>query len=418
MAKTKQKITKKDTKAKVKKNKVKKGKINKKIPVTILSGFLGSGKTTLINHILKTKKNMRVALIVNDMAAFNIDGQNVSDKISQTEEKLVQIQNGCICCTLREDLFKEVKKIAKENKYDYLIIESSGISEPLPVAATFTFPLNEKECLSDVAEVDTMVTVVDAKNFIDEYNSTETLKDRKQQVSEEDERSVVDLMVDQLEFANIILVNKVDLVNKKQLKEIHGMIRSINSEAEIIDTINGQVKLDKIMHTKKFNFEKASEYPTWLKEIQRKNDHVPETEEYGISSFVFKSKLPLHPERFWKFIHTKHPGLIRAKGYFWLSTRMKFVGDYQLAGKQKEFGVAGEWWVTVDKKEWPKGLKKIIKPVWDEKFGDRRQEMVFIGIKISKKQIEKQLKECLLTKEELKQDYENFNDPFPKWVAK
>lgn len=382
-----------------------------KIPVTVLSGFLGSGKTTILNHILQTKKDLRVALIVNDMAEVNIDGQQVGDKITKTEEKLVQIQNGCICCTLREDLFNEVKKIAEEQKYDYLIIESSGISEPLPVAATFTFEMEDGKSLKDIAQIDTMVTVVDAHNFIAEYNSSETLKDRKQEVGEEDERTIVDLMIDQLEFANVIVVNKSDLVSTDELETIHKMIRSINAKAKIIDAVRGNVPLNNILNTHSFDFEQASQYATWLQEIQRDNDHTPETEEYGISSFVYRARKPFSPQKFWDFLHTKHTGLVRAKGYFWLASRNEYVGQLQIAGKLKEYGLAGQWWATVDTTQWPEQMHDMIKPIWDETIGDRRQEMVFIGIDLDKEKLQQDLDACLV-------DYADSyaeSDPFPKW---
>ena len=387
----------------------------KKIPVTVLSGFLGSGKTTILNHILKAKKDMYIALIVNDMASVNIDGKSVQDKVVETKEKLVQISNGCICCTLREDLFNEVKKIAEEGKYDYLVIEASGISEPLPVAATFTFEMDDGKSLKDVAELDTMVTIVDAHNFIAEYNSAETLKDRKQEVSPEDERTVIDLLIDQLEFANVILVNKADLVSEEDLATIRKMIRGINAHAEIIDTTKSVVELSKILNTKKFDFEKAQEYPTWIQEIQRDSGHTPETEEYGISSFVYKKQIPFHPQRLWDFMHKKIPGLVRAKGYFWLPTRMDLAGNFQLVGRLKEFSVAGQWWAAIPKKEWPDGYKEAIDAEWNEPYGDRRQELVFIGIDFDKDTIIQDLDACLLTKEELGQNFATFPDPFPKW---
>jgi len=389
--------------------------MKEKIPVTVLSGFLGSGKTTLLNHILKNKDNLKIALIVNDMAKINIDAKQVGDKIIETEEKLVQLQNGCICCTLREDLFNEIQKIAQEEKYDYLVIEASGISEPLPIAATFTFEMDDGKSLKEIANLDTMVTVVDAHNFISEYNSKETLKDRKQQVSEYDERTVVDLMIDQLEFANIILVNKSELVSKEQLNTIHQIIRSINSQAKIIDTTNSAVDLKEIINTKKFDFEKAQEYPTWIKELERSNDHTPETEEYGISSFVYEARKPFSPERFWNFIQQKIPGILRAKGFFYLASRMDIVATYQLAGSLSEFGPMGEWWATIPKDKWPEDVKEVLEEMWDEKYGDRRQELVFIGTKLNKDKLKEELDACLLTDEELTKDYKNLKDPFPSW---
>ena len=388
---------------------------NKKIPVTVLSGFLGSGKTTVLNHILETKRNQKVALIVNDMAEINVDGRQIGDKVSQTEEKLVQIQNGCICCTLREDLFNETKKIADEGKYDYLVIESSGISEPLPVAATFTFEMEDGKSLKDVAELDTMVTVVDAHNFVAEYNSKETLKDRKQEVSEEDERTVVDLMVDQLEFANVILVNKSDLVTESELKKVHQMIRSINAEAKIIDTVHGNVELKEIMNTKLFDFDKAQEYPTWVKEMQRDSGHTPETEEYGISSFVYKARRPFDPKKFHDFFKNPIKGLVRAKGFFWLCTRMDFAGNFQLAGKLKEYSLAGKWWSAIPKKEWPEFVEDVVNSEWQEPYGDRRQEIVFIGIDLDKEKITQGLDKCLVDSKEPVEEFSKHKDPFPLW---
>lgn len=384
---------------------------DKKLPVTVLSGFLGAGKTSVLKNILQNRGRKKVALIVNDMAEINIDGQIVENevKLSKTEEKLVQIQNGCICCTLREDLFNEVSKIAKEKKYDYLIIEASGISEPLPVAATFTFELEEGKSLSDIAILDTMVTVIDAHDFLKKYFENQ---------KENDEESITKLLTEQIEFANKIIINKIDLVDSEELKKIHGVIRTLNTEAEIIESVNGKVGLEKLMNTKTFDFEKASTFSGWYKELQGSGiEHTPETEEYGISSLTYKSRLPLHPQRFWDFLYKKRDNLVRAKGYFWLATRNDFVGELAIAGGIIEHGVAGKWWATLEKDKWPNvaEFKKMIESIWDEKFGDRRQEFVLIGIHLDKEELKKELDDCLLTKEELKQEFNSFKDPFPKW---
>jgi G3E family GTPase len=389
----------------------------KKIPVTVVCGFLGSGKTTVLNHILETKRAQRVALIVNDMAEVNVDARQVGDKVSETEEKLVQIQNGCICCTLREDLFNETKKIAEEDAYDYLVIEASGIAEPLPIAATFTFEMEDGKSLRDVAELDTMVTVVDAHNFLAEYHTEDTLKDRKQEVSEDDERSVVDLMIDQLEFANVVLVNKTELVSNAERRRIHQMIRALNAEAQIIDTTRGNVPLEAIMGTKRFDFEKAQQYPTWLLEMQRDSGHLPETEGYGISSFVYRARRPFVPARIMELLTTPIEGLVRAKGLFWLCTRMDDVGDFQLAGSLIDCSPIGKWWASVDEEDWPERARDSIYAEWEEPFGDRRQEIVFIGIDLSRQALESRLDACLITEEELQQDYTAMSDPFSEWIG-
>ncbi|MEM1274974.1 MAG: GTP-binding protein [Pseudomonadota bacterium] len=407
----------------------------KKVPVTVLSGFLGSGKTTTINHIIETKRAQRVAIIVNDIAEVNIDGKQIGDKILQTEEKLVELENGCLCCTLRGDLFDETCKLAMEGIYDYLIIEASGVSEPLPIAATFTFPMDDGKSLKDIAQLDTMVTVVDAVNFIEQYHSDEMeIWERKTRLQTHDQTSIVQLMIDQLEFANVILVNKSNLVSPETLDKIHQMVRAINAEAKIIDTNHGRVDLAEIMNTHSFDFEKAEEYPTWFKEMEREDngahgdghshdhDHGnglihSHSHEFGLTAFVYRARRPFNPERFMDFVETPIAGLIRSKGLFWLCTRMDQVGDFQLAGKLKDYGMAGKWYSTVPKEDWTPAMREFIESEWVEPFGDRRQEIVFIGSddEIDQNDITRRLDDCLVTQAELKQDYSKFPDPFPRW---
>ncbi|MEM9046980.1 MAG: GTP-binding protein [Pseudomonadota bacterium] len=402
-----------------------------KIPVTVLSGFLGSGKTTTINHIIETKRAQRVAIIVNDIAEVNIDGKQIGDKILQTEEKLVELQNGCLCCTLRGDLFDEIKYLAEESKYDYLIIEASGVSEPLPIAATFTFPMEDGDSLKDIAQLDTMVTVVDAVNFVEQYHSDEMeIQERKTRLQTHDQTSVVELMIDQLEFANVVLVNKSNLVSAEVLAKIHQMVRAINAEAKIIDTNHGQVDLSEIMNTNSFDFEKAEEYPTWFKEMEREDDHSHDhshdhdghgihshSHEFGLTAFVYRARRPFNPNRFMDFIETPIAGLIRSKGFFWLCTRMDQAGDFQLAGKLKDHRMAGKWYSTIPEEDWTPAMREIIQQDWVEPFGDRRQEIVFIGSddEIDQADIVSKLDNCLITDDELKQDYSKFPDPFPRW---
>ena len=393
-----------------------------KLPVTVLSGFLGAGKTTVLTNILNNRQGKKVAVIVNDMSEINIDQGMIENDVSlnHKEEKLVEMSNGCICCTLREDLLIEVTKLAKEGKFDYLLIESTGISEPMPVAETFTFEDENGVSLSDVAKLDTMVTVVDAVNFLKDYNEAKYLQEIGQSLGEEDERSVADLLVDQVEFANIILIAKTDLINKTDLDKLIVIIKQLNTDAQIIPISNGKVEIDSILNTNSFDFYKAQQSPGWLKELR--GEHIPETEEYGISSFVYEARKPFYPQKFNDFLHSKEleGKLIRSKGFFWLATRPMFAGNWNQAGGIAHHGVAGLFWKAIPKDRWPEDQESIdfIKEKWVEPFGDMRQELVFIGQKLDKNKITELLEECLLTDEDLllgKDHWAKFPDPFPEW---
>jgi|TARA_Y200000002_G_scaffold377500_1_gene383206 G3E family GTPase len=396
--------------------------VSNRLPVTVLSGFLGAGKTTVLSHILNNRQGKRVAVIVNDMSDINIDAAMVKNEVSlsHSEEKLVEMSNGCICCTLREDLLLEVNKLAKDNKFDYLVIESTGISEPLPVAETFTFADEDGVSLSDVAKLDTMVTVVDAVNFLKDYEEAKYLKESGESLGEDDERSVADLLVDQIEFADVLLVSKTDLVETKDTEKLNAILRSLNTDAEIIPISQGQVDIENVLNTGLFDFEKAQQAPGWLKEMR--GEHIPETEEYGISSFSYVARRPFYPEKFYKFLHnTKQFGkLIRSKGYFWLGSRLEYAGQWSQAGGIARYGFAGLFWRSVPKKDWPKDEESLatIKENWVEPFGDMRQELVFIGQGLDKTAMIDALDDCLVSEDDLLKGEEfwtTMNDPFPPW---
>ncbi|MBW9113776.1 GTP-binding protein [Rhizobium cauense] len=395
---------------------------DKRLPVTVLAGFLGAGKTTILNHVLRNREGRRVAVIVNDMSEINIDAELVRGggaNLSRTNETLVELTNGCICCTLRDDLLSEVRRLSADNRFDYLLIEGTGIAEPLPIAATFSFRDENGSALCDVARLDTMVSVVDAANLLADYSSADFLSDRGETRDTDDERTLVDLLVEQIEFADVVVINKVSEVSAETRTTVRQIVAALNPDARVVETDFGDLPLSTILDTGLFSEAKSARHPYWHKELYGWGDHVPETEEYGISSFVYRARRPFDPAALDRFLAQQWPGLIRAKGHFWLATRPNEIGLLSIAGTQRRTDTRGFWWASVSKAHWPRypQFREMLDRHWDEAWGDRRQELVFIGAGFDQKAISAALDDCLIGEQsrfdpDLGRD---LTDPFPAW---
>ncbi|NMO95021.1 GTP-binding protein [Paenibacillus lemnae] len=388
-----------------------------KIPVTVLSGYLGSGKTTVLNHVLNNRQGLKVAVIVNDMSEINIDAALVKGEasLSRTEEKLVEMTNGCICCTLRDDLMQEIEKLVNEGRFDYILIESTGISEPIPVAQTFTYADEETGIdLTHLARLDCLVTVVDANRFWHDFASGQSLLDRNQSAREDDTRDVVDLLIDQIETCDVLLLNKCDLVEEDELNKLEAVLRKLQPGAKLIRTRHGEIDPAEILNTDLFDLERVSMSAGWIQELQ-KESHTPETEEYGISSFVYRRRRPFHPARLAEYMGDWPEQVVRAKGLIWLAAAGDAAASLSQAGPSIQFGPAGLWVAALPEAEREEILaaEDDVRTKWDPQWGDRQTELVLIGIDLKQEDTEAVLDRCLLTDEEMSMDWEQFENPLP-----